>query len=270
MKSQPFSVETRTHALRAVLACPTASICTESPMLTLQAAESFPLPVTGTLSPTPVPDVFYNGFTSRESFGCASWLLIHRGRNPYAIMFDCPRFYRPLADAINKTAEAVGGVKYIVLSHKDDTAWHAEWAAALRAKRVIHSEECTESQGTDECEVKLSSSDFPYKLADGAELLHMPGHSVGSITMLHRPSESLFTGDHIAYFPRLHNLAASTMYCTHSWKLQIESVERLKDVPFLHGWPGHRRHFHFTDEQQRRRKIEEAVEFMRGLECDPA
>lgn len=271
MNSQPLSVEAQTHALRALLACPTGSIRTETPIeLMRQAASSFPLSVTGTLSATPVPDVFYNGFSSRDSFGCASWLLIHPDRNPYAIMFDCPRFFRPLAEAIKKTAEPVGGVKYIVLSHRDDVAWHAEWAAALGAERVIHSEECTESQGTDKCEVKLSDGDFPYKLADGAELLHMPGHSVGSITLLHSPSQSLFTGDHLAYCPRLQNLAASTMYCKQSWKLQIESVEKLKDVPFLHGWPGHGRHFHFMDEQERQRKIGEAVEFMRGLECNMA
>lgn len=269
--TQPLSKESQTQALRALLSCPTGSIRTQTPVpLVQEAIAGFPMPVTGTLCSTPVPDIFFNGFTSKETYGCASWLLVHRGASPYAVMFDCPRFYRPLAKAIKRTAEPVGGVKYIVLSHLDDVAQHGEWAAALGAERIIHEEECTEWQRTDECEIKLSTKDFPYSLADGSELLHLPGHTVGSIALLHRPSESLFLGDHLAYVPRLEHLAATTKFCKNSWKRQIETVERMKDIPFLHGWPGHYRHFHFKDAEDRRNKIAKAAEFMRGLHCERA
>ena len=46
------------------------------------------------------------------------------------------------------TLQALGGAKYMVLSHKDDVADHAKWAEALGAHRVIHADEVTRSQGT--------------------------------------------------------------------------------------------------------------------------
>ena len=44
--------------------------------------------------------------------------------------------------------QALGGAKYMVLSHKDDVADHAEWAAALGLQRIIHADEVTARQGT--------------------------------------------------------------------------------------------------------------------------
>lgn len=179
-------------------------------------------------------------------------------------MFDCPRFFGPLARAIRALAAPVGGVRYIVLSHRDDVAGHAEWAAALGARRVVHRDEANASQGTDASEVQLDDADLPYALADGATLVHVPGHTRGSIALLHRPTLSLFTGDHLMYVAHEDALTGSTMYIWHSWAEQVRSVEKLADLPFLHGWPGHGRPFHFRDDGEKRLAIAAAAEYMRS------
>lgn len=262
--AQPSSTEAQLQAMRAAAACPTGSIRTTTPLpITRQARDSFPLPAPDRLTSTHVPDVFYNGYASPDTFGGASWLVLNHGSDPYAIMFDCPRFFRPLAKAIKKMAEPFGGVRYLVLSHQDDVAGHAEWAREFGAKRVIHKRECNARQGTSACEMQLEDSDFPYDLAEGAQLVHVPGHTSGSIAMLHNPTASLFTGDHFFYSSRTGRLGGSR-YIMHSRDALIHSVEILSDLPFLHGFPGHGRHFHFKDGEDRREQIDAAVDFMKA------
>lgn len=63
----------------------------------------------------------------------------------------CVLLWVPLGaklDIAFPTLQALGGAKYMVLSHKDDVADHAKWAKALGAERIIHLEEITRSQGT--------------------------------------------------------------------------------------------------------------------------
>lgn len=45
--------------------------------------------------------------------------------------------------------QAMGGVKYIFLTHRDDVAEHAKWAKALGAERIMHIKETNEKQGTE-------------------------------------------------------------------------------------------------------------------------
>eukprot|EP00177_Eucheuma_denticulatum_P007818 GFKZ01014229.1.p1 GENE.GFKZ01014229.1~~GFKZ01014229.1.p1 ORF type:complete len:268 (+),score=31.53 GFKZ01014229.1:535-1338(+) len=262
--TQPQTEASELQALRAAAACPTGSIRTQIPnKRAAEANASFPLPVEDSLVETPVPDVFYNGFASPKTFGGSSWLLLHRGSDPHAIMFDCPRFFGPLAKRIKDLAKDVGGVRYLVLSHQDDVAGHDKWAEALGAKRVIHKDECNSWQGTDVCEVQLTNNDFPYELSEGSQLIHVPGHSLGSIALLHQPTESLFTGDHIMFRRSVGKVSGGGF--SQSVPLQTVSVEKLSDVPFRHGWPGHGGHFHFESAEERRQVIADAVKFMRAL-----
>lgn len=266
MHSQPFSAEAELQALRAAASCPTSSIRSSVPNKSASSAtRSFPIPAPGPTSGSVVDDVFFNGSASEASVGCASWLVLHRGESPMAIMIDVPRFSKPLLESIERLAEPVGGVKYLFLSHRDDVANHDKWAEALPgAKRVIHASEVNRRQGTDACEVQLTDDQFPYKLTDGCEILHVPGHTYGSIAFLHLPSASLFTGDHLFFSARQGVVAGSSSFCRYSWEEQIKSVEILADVSFLHGFPGHGRHFHFDDAKDRIRQIGKAADFMRG------
>lgn len=45
--------------------------------------------------------------------------------------------------------QAMGGAKYIFLTHRDDVAEHAKWAKALGAERIMHIGETNSQQGTE-------------------------------------------------------------------------------------------------------------------------
>ena len=65
--------------------------------------------------PIPVPEcpgVYHCGFHSEKSFGATSYVIVRDGGKSN-IMMDCPRYNPKLA----KNIEAMGGIKYIVLSH---------------------------------------------------------------------------------------------------------------------------------------------------------
>lgn len=256
---QPTNTIDIQQALLAMKACPTGSIRTTTPNpLTKHESTMFPQPALNqsTSPPTVVQNVFFNGHTAPQSFAAASWTLL---TTTGAIMMDTPRFSEKLAARLQDLAAPVGGYTYLVLSHSDDVHGHDRWAERLGVKRVIHKEECTISQKTDECELQLSNEDFPYMLGEECELLHVPGHTKGSIALLHRPSKNLFTGDHLCWSQRRNGLTPSPIYCFFSWEIQQESVAKLKDVDFLHGWPGHGRPFHFENAADRERQIEESV-----------
>ena len=51
----------------------------------------------------------------------------------------------PLQSAV---LQALGGAKYMFLTHRDDVADHARWAKELGLQRIIHSTEANRSQGT--------------------------------------------------------------------------------------------------------------------------
>lgn len=42
----------------------------------------------------------------------------------------------------------MGGVRYILLTHRDDVSDHAHWAQALGCTRIMHKLEVSQSQGT--------------------------------------------------------------------------------------------------------------------------
>lgn len=273
---QPRADSEAIAVVRAALACPTGSIRSEqSPPSAISSAalDSLPIPATtntGTPLRTdddshpvrdPVPGVYYNGFTSRQTFGAASWLALSKDCN---VLVDCPRFHEGLATRIEQVT-APRGVDYIVLTHADDVHGHARWAKRLGAQRVIHSAEVNRAQDTHECELQLGDGDFPYRLhGDEVTLHHVPGHTRGSMVVLHAASRSLFSGDHVYASAQSRGepgrLTASTRYCFFSFSRQIESLAALADLEFLHVFPGHGRAYHFTDGDARRAEIAEAVE----------
>ena len=51
-------------------------------------------------------------------------------------------------NVVGMLVQELGGAKYMVLSHRDDVADHAQWAQALGAQRIIHRLEANRSQGT--------------------------------------------------------------------------------------------------------------------------
>ena len=67
----------------------------------------------------------------RRSFGAASYLVLRPEGN---ILVDSPRFSLPLA----RSLADFGGVAFVFITHRDDVADAAAWAAHFGAPRVMH------------------------------------------------------------------------------------------------------------------------------------
>lgn len=65
--------------------------------------------------------------------------------------------------------------------------------------------------GCSEVEHQLEGTG-PWQLPDGSEdieLIHVPGHTEGSLCLLYKPEKALFTGDHLNYRAALGRLNCS-------------------------------------------------------------
>lgn len=220
---QPASDAERLRALMALVACPTSSIGTVSKADTRTAAREFPEPI--------AEDVYYCGYASELSFGASSYFIRRPGGN---VLVDSPRAAGPLLERI----EALGGVRYMFLTHRDDVADHAKWAAKFGCERIIMA---SDARGM-EAETKLKG-DAPYEIAPGLTVYPTPGHTRGS-ACLHYNDKFLFTGDHMAWSKRLGHLYAFRSACWYDWDEVVKSLHRLEPLEFQwvlpgHGWPWH-------------------------------
>ncbi|MEO0852255.1 MAG: ferredoxin, partial [Cyanobacteria bacterium J06648_11] len=110
---QPGDETERLEAMQALLSCPTASIGTQDKPRDIKAAhQSFPILITDS--------VYHCGYHSENSFGAASYLIQRPDGN---VLVDSPRFAPPLV----KQLEAMGGIRYLYLTHRDDVADHAKF-----------------------------------------------------------------------------------------------------------------------------------------------
>ena len=75
-----------------------------------RATEAFPLSIEG------CSDCYHCGFHAESSYGAASYFI--KRANGGNVLMDSPRWSPTLA----KRMRALGGVKYLVLSHQDDVA----------------------------------------------------------------------------------------------------------------------------------------------------
>ena len=229
---QPGSPDEVISALKALVTCPTASIGTTSRRDARPAVKSYPDAVT--------EGVFFCGFAAEASFGAASYLVVRPEGN---VLVDSPRFARPLARAI----EALGGVRWMFLTHRDDVADHERWASYFDAERIIHHNDLT--SGTAHVERILSGlADAP--LADDLVAIPTPGHTRGHAVLLFE-NRVLFSGDHLWWSAAYRSLYASPNVCWYSWAEQTKSVERLLDYSFEWVLPGHGRRAHGTAAEMR-------------------
>jgi glyoxylase-like metal-dependent hydrolase (beta-lactamase superfamily II) len=221
---QPARDEER-RALMALVTCPTSSIGTRTKHDARGAARAFPEPI--------VDDVLFCGYASEAAYGAASYLIRRPGGN---VLVDSPRFARVLVDRIAE----LGGVRYLVLTHQDDVADHAKLHARFGCERVIHRADVCDD--TRDCERII---DGDTDLADDLHLIHVPGHTRGSIALLH--GDILFTGDHLWGTEDQTRLRASRTVCWHSWPEQLTSIAKLVAYRFTHILPGHGRRFTAPD-----------------------
>lgn len=247
---QPATDLERVSALEALLACPTASIGTEDKPTDIRAVQQkFPLLIED--------NVFYCGYHSKKSFGAASYFIQRPKGN---VLIDSPRFTPPLV----KRLEAMGGVKYMYLTHRDDVADHQKFHDHFGAQRILHSDDI--SAGTKCVEIQLSGTE-PFAIDDQLLVIFQPGHSAGHTVLLYK-NKYLFTGDHLAWSARLNQLYAFRNFCWDSWTKQIESMKNLADYTQDHSFewvlPGHGRRFSATAEEMRDR-LKECVQWMQSV-----
>jgi glyoxylase-like metal-dependent hydrolase (beta-lactamase superfamily II) len=162
--------------------------------------------------------------------------------------------------------QELGGVAFLVFTHKDHTAFSREWAEAFPGlRRVLHAADVCHAQGgehgffpyTGDVEVQVAgSAPKPQPLdAEGDVLLvPLPGHTKGSLAVLYR-EHYLFTGDSLNWSAPRGHLVSSRLHCWGDWREQARSLAALlgtdgdngnggsggggRGLPFRHVLPGH-------------------------------
>jgi glyoxylase-like metal-dependent hydrolase (beta-lactamase superfamily II)/ferredoxin len=243
---QPISPEQRLRAMQALLACPTASIGTvEKPPDVKAVQASFPIPV--------AENVYHCGYHAENSYGAASYLIQRPEGN---VLVDSPRFAPPLV----KQLEAMGGLRYLYLTHRDDVADHQKFHDHFGCERILHQDDI--SSDTRGVEIPLTGS-APVDLAIDLKIIPVPGHTKGHTVLLYR-QQFLFTGDHLAWSESMHQLIAFRRACWYSWPELVQSMQKLLDYEFEWVLPGHGRRFH-SDRQTMRRSLQKCLDWMQTV-----
>ena len=224
---QPTTPGEMHRALMALVACPTASIGTVSRKNARDAVRSFPSNV--------YRNVFFCGFTSEASFGAWAYLIVRPAADGGNVLVDSPRFTVPLV----KRIEDMGGISVMFLSHRDDIADHAKFAAHFGCRRVMHAADGAARLGIEQ----VIGGDDVVRLDQEFVVVPTPGHTRGHQVLFYR-EEALFSGDHLAWSPMRDTLTAFRDACWYSWPVQTQSMRRLLDYPFEWVLPGHGRIHH--------------------------
>jgi glyoxylase-like metal-dependent hydrolase (beta-lactamase superfamily II)/ferredoxin len=226
VRRQPKGPEEIFRAELALVACPVGAIGTETRHDLKAARAGFPEPV--------ADEVHYCGYHAAASFGASSYLIVRRQGN---ILVDSPRFARALVERI----EALGGVKLMFLTHRDDVADHRKFRAHFGCERMIHARDVT--RATQDVEIKLEG-DAPIAHDADVLILPTPGHTAGSTSLLYR-ERFLFSGDHLWWDRDLAAIDAEEAVCWYDWDAQRRSIERLAAYRFEWLLPGHGERCHF-------------------------
>ncbi len=242
---QPSDAAGRRAAARAAVCCPTGSIGCDDRALVRSAVADFPLALAALERADPGADaaadaqVFYCGFNAESSYGGNSYLLLRPDGN---WLIDSPRYLPQLATAI----AAHGGISRIFLTHRDDVADAARWAARFGARRIIHRRDAS---AAPDAELVLDG-DEPIDLAPGLVALPTPGHTAGHMVLI-AGEEHCFSGDHLWWSRRQGRLMVSRSVCWHSWREQTASMARLAERRFAWVLPGHGQRVRMTHERMR-------------------
>jgi glyoxylase-like metal-dependent hydrolase (beta-lactamase superfamily II)/ferredoxin len=228
VQAQPGTHAELEAALQALVACPVGAIGDTERRPVREAVAAFPMPIDGPVS--------YLGFNARESFGADSYLLEHPGGN---WMIDAPRWNGALVHAI----ESRGGLRYVFLTHRDDVADAARYAAHFGAQRIIHHED---RRAMPDAEIVIEG-DEPRSFGD-VTIVPTPGHSRGSCVLHY--GTYLFSGDHVAWSRWTGKLRAHRTY-SYDYAQQLRSIERLTAYDFTWLLPGHGDRIRLEAEQMR-------------------
>src|SRR5437660_310678 len=242
---QPVTEEETKRALMALVACPTASIGTTEHHDAHLGIDAYPSQIAG--------NVYFCGFTAASSFGAWSYLIVRPQSEGGNVLIDSPRF----ATQLVKQVAAMGGVRTMFLTHRDDVADHARFAERFSCERVMHADDGAARLGIE----RVLRGSEAIKLDQDLLAIPVPGHTRGHVVLLYR-HKFLFTGDHLAWSPDRQTLTAFRSACWYSWAEQIRSMEKLLEYNFEWVLPGHGRIHHDRPENMRRH-LERCIEWMK-------
>lgn len=244
---QPRTEEEVLGALKALVACPTASIGTTRDYDARRGVEAFPERLDG--------NVYYCGFNAESSFGAWSYLVVRPEAEGGNVLVDSPRFTRPLVRKI----EDLGGVRTIFLTHRDDVADHERYARHFEAARVMHRDDNAARYGVEH----IVEGPEAERLDPDLLVIPTPGHTRGHACLLYR-DKYLFTGDHLAWSPARRALTAFRSACWYSWPEQTRSMRRLLGYDFEWVLPGHGR-IHHAPADVMLKQLEDCVSWMESF-----
>lgn len=240
---QPTDDRAERRSLAALLSCPTSSIGTvDKPKNIKEVQQSLPAIVT--------ENVYHCGYHSEKSYGAASYLIVRPEGN---ILVDSPRFVPPLV----KNIEAMGGLRYLYLTHRDDVADHQQYRDYFGCDRILHTDEI--NADTRSVEIQLSGNE-PHQIADDLLIISVPGHTKGHTVLLYN-NKFLLSGDHLAWSDNLQQLIAFRQVCWYSWAEQIQSMQNLANYEFEWVLPGHGRRYN-ADRETMHEQMQQCVAWM--------
>jgi glyoxylase-like metal-dependent hydrolase (beta-lactamase superfamily II)/ferredoxin len=241
VQKQPQNDAETIEAMHALLSCPTGSIGNRAKTKP-DVVSDFPLPLT--------ENVYYCGFNSPASYGGNSFLITHEEGN---WLVDSPKFVSPLV----KRLEAMGGIRYIFLSHRDDVADAAKYAEHFGAKRIIHK---LELAAQPEAEIVIDEADA-VDFQPHFKIIVTPGHTRGHMVLLYK-NHVLLSGDHLSWDRERQVLNAHEQHCWYSWPEQIKSLEKLiaYDFDWLLAGHGDRVHLSAAEMKTKLRSLVEAAQ----------
>jgi glyoxylase-like metal-dependent hydrolase (beta-lactamase superfamily II)/ferredoxin len=219
---QPETAAETELAMMALVSCPTGSIGATSKHDAHLGIDAFPLQLED--------NVYFCGFTSESSFGAWSYLIARPKSEGGNILIDSPRF----ASQLVKRIEAMGGVRRMLLTHKDDVAAHTLFREKFDCERLMHADDGARPLGVEH----VISGEEPVRLDDDLLVIPTPGHTRGHVVFLYR-NKFLFTGDHLAWSPTRQTLTAFRSVSWYSWPEQTRSMEKLLNYEFEWVLPGH-------------------------------
>jgi len=241
---QPENEQQMKRALMALVACPTASIGTIEHHDAHVGIDSFPELL--------AENVYFCGFTSESSFGAWSYLIARPDSEGGNVLVDSPRF----ATQLIRRIDALGGVRTMFLTHKDDVADHDRFRKKYNCRRVMHADDGAQRLGVE----SVVRGSQPVELDHDLLAIPVPGHTRGHMVLLYG-NKFLFTGDHLAWSPNRNSLIAFRSACWYSWEEQTRSMAKLLDYNFEWVLPGHGR-IHHNSRVGMRAELECCIDWM--------
>ena len=231
-------------AMMALVACPTGSIGATLKHDPHIGIDAFPMPI--------AENVYFCGFTSESSFGGWSYLITRPANEGGNVLIDSPRF----ATQLVKKIENLGGVRTMLLTHKDDVADHKRFYEKFQCRRYMHAADGAQRLGI---EIVLKG-ESEISIDDSLIAIPTPGHTRGHVVFLYR-NKFLFSGDHLAWSGPRKTLTAFRSVAWYSWPEQIRSMQKLLKYDFEWVLPGHG-DMHHDDPSAMNKSLRQCIDWM--------